>query len=316
LGPKQLGLFDSAGATGDTVSTEDPFREETLERIKGDSFYGQTHVSLPEIERRLEETAQTVGSPEQIQAFVFSGLHRFGCSVTENADGCSGEHSRTTYRIGITEPALQTAAVGEVIERATFDPEWALDDPDVTLLDVGHPLVRRLIEAVKQYAFYDEDLPDEDGRRYGRTAYVVTPDVDEVTALFHLLARYVVHTDPTSIIEELLPVAVPVYGNLTGLRDLSGLLDVQPSEQTRTEGEVQEALSDALAIEGLDDLLEDAVEVRRRELVTERERMRCKALHNQMEQQEGSQPGEWLEGIADLARGSFDLLTVTVLFPA
>jgi hypothetical protein len=153
---------------------------------------------------------------------------------------------------------------------------------------------------------------------------VVTPDVDEVTALFHLLARYVVHTDPTSIIEELLPVAVPVYHlepEALGQKQAEQLTQAQPSEQTRTvessaEGEVQEALSDALAIEGLDDLLEDAVEARRRELVAERERMRCKTLHNQMEQQEGSQPGEWLEGIADLARGSFDLLTVTVLFPA
>ena len=306
LGPKQLGLFDSAGTTGDTVATEDPFREETLERIKGDSFYGQTHVSLPEIERRLEETAQTVGSPEQIQAFVFSGLHRFGCSVMENADG--------SYRIGITEPALQMASVGEVIERATFDPEWALDDPDVTLLDVGHPLVRRLIEAVKQHAFYDEDLPDEDGRRYGRTAYVVTPDVDEVTALFHLLARYVVHTDPTSIIEELLPVAVPVYSrhpSSVSRQQKARLVDAQPSSQTRTDAEVKEVLGDALAIEELDDLLEDAVEARRRELVVEREHMR-----EQMERQDSSQPGEWLAGIDDLAPGSFDLLTAMVLFPA
>jgi superfamily II DNA or RNA helicase len=309
LGPKQLGLFDSAGATGDTVSTEDPFREETLDRIKGDSFYGQTHVSLPEIERRLEETAQTVGSPEQIQTFVFSGLNHFGCSVDRNADGDSGEHSRTTYRIALTDSALKTASKGEVIERATFDPERALDDPDVTLLDVGHPLVRRLIEAVKQHAFYDEE-------RYGRTAYVVTPDVAEVTALFHLLARYVVHTDPTSIIEELLPVAVPVYGDLTGFEDLSGLLDVRPSPQTRTEDEVREALGDALGMEGLEVFLEGAVEARRKELAAERARMRRSALRNQMEQQEGSQPSEWLEGIADLARGSFDLLTVTVLFPA
>jgi hypothetical protein len=33
-----------------TEQAHDPFGEETLERIKGDSFYGQTHVSLPEIE--------------------------------------------------------------------------------------------------------------------------------------------------------------------------------------------------------------------------------------------------------------------------
>ncbi|MEA3339472.1 MAG: helicase-related protein, partial [Chloroflexota bacterium] len=314
LGPKQLDLFDSMGPApldAARAPAEDPFGEETLERIKGDSFYGQTHVSLPEIERRLEETAQTVGSPEQIQAFVFSGLHRFGCSVTENGDR-SGRLDGS-YRIGLTDPALQMASVGDVIERATFDPEWALDDPDVTLLDVGHPLVRRLIEAVKQHAFYDEDLPDEDGQRYGRTAYVVTPEVDEVTALFHLLARYVVHTDPTSIIEELLPVAAPVYHlepEAIGQKRAEQLTQAQPSEQTRTEGEVQEALSEAL-VEGLDDLLENAVETRRRELVAERERMR-----EQMERQEGTQPGEWLEGIDDLAPGSFDLLTVTILFPA
>jgi hypothetical protein len=74
---------------------------------------------------------------------------------------------------------------------------------------------------------------------------------------------------------------------------------------------VQEALADALAMEGLDTLLEDAVEARRRELVAERARMR-----EQMQAVEGAQPAEWLQGIDDLAPGSFDLLTVTVLFPA
>jgi hypothetical protein len=185
-----------------------------------------------------EETAATVGSPEQIQRFLFSGLNRFGCSVTENGDG--------SWRILITNPALQTASVGEVIERATFDPEWALDDPDVTLLDVGHPLVRRLIEEVKQNAFREV-------AHYGRTAYVVTPDVDEVTALFHLLVRYVVNMEPTSIVEELLPVAVPVYGGewdvLAGqLTKVSGeearrLYEARPSAETRTEREVREVLT-------------------------------------------------------------------------
>ena len=296
LGPKQLRFEDLDAATLDAPA-ENPFAEETLERIKGDSFYGQTHISLPEIERRLEETAATVGSPEQIRQFLFSGLNRFGCSVIENADG--------SYRILITNPALQTASVGEVIERATFDPEWALDDPDVTLLDVGHPLVRRLIEEVKQNAFRQVE-------HYGRTAYVATPDVDEVTALFHLLARYVVHTEPTSIVEELLPVAVPVYGGEPlDAEATRRLLQVSPSPETRTEGEVRETLADVLGIEVLETLLEKEVEARRRELTAERRQMR-----EQMEQREGAQAAEWLRGIDDLAPGSFDLLTVTVLFPA
>ncbi len=302
LGPKQLSLFDAPPSPSQGEGWgegENPFAEETLERIRGDSFYGQTHISLPEIERRLEETAATVGSPEQIRAFAFSGLDRFGCSVTQNADG--------SWRIALTEPALQTASVGDVIERATFDPEWALDDPDATLLDVGHPLVRRLIEEVKQNAFREV-------AHYGRTAYVVTPDVDEVMALFHLLARYVVSTEPTSIVEELLPVAVPVYrgpASSVSRQQATRLVDVQASSQTRTEAEVKETLADALASEGLDGLLEGAVEARRRELVAEREHMR-----EQMQAVEGAQPAEWLQGIDDLAPGSSDLLTVTVLFPA
>ncbi len=135
-----------------------------------------------------------------------------------------------------------------------------------------------------------------------------------MTALFHLLARYVVNTEPMSIVEELLPVAVPVYSSqplAVSRQQVARLLDARPAAQTRTEGEVQEALTDALAIGGLETLLEDAVEARRQELVAERRRMRL-----QMEQRESAQPAEWLQGIDDLAPGSFDLLTVTILFPA
>ena len=226
----------------------------------------------------------------------FSGLDRFGCSVTENADG--------SWRILITDPALQTASVGDVIERATFDPEWALEDPDVTLLDVGHPLVRRLIEEVKQNTFREVE-------HYGRTACVVTPDVEEVTALFHLLARYVVNTEPTSIVEELLPVAVPVYGGEPLDPEATRrLLCATPSPETRTEAEVREALADALGMEGLERLLSDAVENRRRALVAERRRMR-----QQMEEREGTRSAEWVKGIDQLSPGSFDVLGVTLLWP-
>jgi hypothetical protein len=312
LGPRQL-RFEDLSAVGADRPVDNPFAEETLERIKGESFYGQTHISLPEIERRLEETAATIGSPQQIQAFVFSGLSRFGCSITGNADG--------SWRIAVTNPALQTASVGAAIERVTFDPEWALDDPDVMLLDLGHPLVRRLIEEVKQGTF---QVPAHgDAQHYGRTAYVVTPDVSEVAALFHLLVRYAVNTEPASIIEELLPVAVPIYGDQRASEacpskacpaisgQVAQVLNARPSSQTRAEAEVREALSDALAIEGLERLLQDAVEARRQALVAERQRMR-----QQMEATGGAQTAAWLRGIDDLSPGSYDLLTVTVFFPA
>jgi superfamily II DNA or RNA helicase len=296
IGPTQLGLFDDwKPERGEPI--EDPFAPETLERIRGDSFYGQTHITLPQIEERLQQTASTIGSPEQIQAFVFSGLNRFGCPVTENPDG--------SYRIAITNRALQTTSVGEVIERATFDAEWAVDDPDLTVLDIGHPLIRRLIEEVKQNAFREKE-------HYGRTAYVVTPDVDEVTALFHALARFVVNTEPTSIVEELIPVALLVYGGTPLDRERTqGLLDAKPGPGVRTEAEVRDSLADALAVAGLEGALQAAVEERRQALVAERREMK-----EQLVQREGEGAAGWLEGIDDLSPGSFDMLTITIYYPA
>lgn len=295
LGPKQLSFLED-WQPPDTAQAESPFADETLQRIQDESFYGQTHISLPEIERRLRETEETVGSPEHIRDFVRSALNRFGCRVTENDDG--------SWRIAVTDPALQTASVGPVIERATFDAEWGTRDPDVTVLDLGHPLVRRLIEEVKQSAF-------RDARHYGRTASMVTPDVEEVTALFHLLARYVVNTNPISIVEELMPVAVPVYGGAPlGAEQARALLSARPSPETRSDAEVREALADALSLSGLNEVLAGAVEARRQELVAERTAMR-----QHLEGQQGAEAAEWMQGIDDLSPGSFDVLTVTVCYP-
>jgi hypothetical protein len=115
-------------------------------------------------------------------------------------------------------------------------------------------------------------------------------------------------------------MAVPVYGGewsvLNGQHTAVGgeearrLWEVLPSAETRTESEVREVLTDALTIQGLERLLEDAVETRRGELVAERHSMK-----QQMEQREGAQAAEWLQGIDELSPGSFDLLTVTVLWP-
>ena len=60
------------------------------------------------------------------------------------------------------------------------------------------------------------------------------------------------------------------------------------------------------------------MEARQQELVAERRSMKQpldKAQDRQMEQREGAQTAEWLRGIDDLSPGSFDFLTVTVLWP-
>ncbi len=298
LAAKQLSFFDNLTPNPQSLTpAADPFAPETLNRIQNESFYGQTDVSLPEVEQRLRQTAETIGSPQEIEKFVLSGLNRFGCRVEERGNDI--------YRIAITHPALQVASVGAVLEKATFNAEAALDDPTLTALDLGHPLVRRLLELVKQEAFTGSE-------HYGRTAYVVTPEVSEPTALFHLLARYVVNTTPTGIIEELVPVAVPVFGGeALSAEATRRLLQPQLSAATRTQMEVQEALEDTLLNEQLTACFNQAVDTRRQMLVTEREAMLAR-LHARP----GAHEAEWLHGLADLSPGTFDVLTMTIFFPA
>ncbi len=294
LAPTQLPLFAAAAPEAGRPEL-DPFARETLDRIKNDSYYGQTDVTLPEIERRLRETERSVGSPAQIQSFMLSALQRFGCAVTAVADH--------TWRIAVTHPALASGAVSRVIERAAFDPELGLADPDVTVLDLGHPLVRRLVEEVKQDAF-------RPGDHYGRTAAMVTPAVSEVTAVYHLLVRYVVNTSPLSLLEELLPVALPVYGGPPLAREaVARLLEARPCPETRTEAEVREALAEALGSPELEPALTAAVEARRQTLAAERRTIRQRA------EASGREAAAWLNGLDELTPGSYDLLTVTILYP-
>jgi hypothetical protein len=301
IGPQQLTLFEEGGSSGQASGpVEDPFSEDTLDRIKGDSFYGQTDIHLPDIEERLEETKRTIGSPEQIEQFVRSGLSRFGCRIEENGDG--------SLHIAITDQKLRTRSVGRVIERATFDPEFGLDDPDVTVLDLGHPLVRRLVEVVKQDKFRTSE------EHYGRTSYLVTDAGAEVTVVFHLLARYATAGGdgaPSSVLEELVPVGVPVYGDGTLSREAVGrLLEADGTPQTRTDDEVRETLADLSDFRSdIDEVLEEAVRQRRARLVEERKQMKS-------ELGRGDEARAWTEGLADITEGSFDVLAMTVYYPA
>jgi len=291
--PRQLSFFENVVAARPEV--KDPFSPEVLERIQEESFYGQTNIRLPDIERRLRETWEAVGSPEEVRAFMISALNRFGCSVSENGDG--------TLRIVLTRPDLRLPGVGEVIERVTFDPKIGLEDPDVTVLDLGHPLVRRLIDVVKREAF-------REGEYHGRTAVVVTPDVKEVTAVYHVLARYVVHTEPPHIIEELFLVAMPVYGD--GILDPEAtrhLLQARLSPRTLTDAEAQEVLADALNRPDLETLLSVQVEARRQTLAQERRELRERLAEG------AGEAARRLEGIDELTIGSWDLLAVKVWWP-
>jgi hypothetical protein len=177
-----------AGGTDDTQ--EGAFDDVVLDRIKDESFYNHSEVDLSEVRRRREETQELLGGPDAVEEFVKSGLDLFGCSIEMKSDA--------TYTIKVTSDELRGPDIQTEYERVSFDPERAAEEGDLKMLDIAHPLVQQLIDAVKEVALTSDD-------RYGRTAMRGTDVVVEPVALYTVKARYFAHTgnDPT-VMEELL----------------------------------------------------------------------------------------------------------------
>ena len=264
-----------------------------MQRIKNDSFYGLLDLSLDFINEQITNTYKTIGTKEAIQNFVFSGLNRFHCSATENKDG--------TYKITIQHPDLQIPGVPSKINRATFDPTRGLYDTDIDVFDLGHPLVRRLLDIIKQEAF------NQELENYGRTAGVLTSDVKEVTALFTVLVRYATASTPVEIIEDLVYVAIPVYSPTPlSSEETMRLLKAESVAGHLVQEDIQEELEAALALGDLKGLIEKQILVRKEEIAAERQAFRASLQRD----------AQWLEATDELSVGSWDLLAVQILWPA
>ena len=287
----QPDLFSMLGSPSN--HNEDPFNTEVLERIKQDSFYGQTDLSLPFIQEQIDKTYQTVGSPEMIKNFVISGLKRFNCAMTENKDG--------TYRIAIQHRDLKLPGKEDIYPSASFDPNLGLQNSKIEILDLGHPLVRRLIDLIKQETFNLER------GSYGRSAGLLTQDVSETTAVVTLLLRFVTETTPAQIFEDLVTFAFNVYsGEVLPPEVAQRLAHPTPATGALDNQEISEVLADALAHPDLPKMIADCIEARRQEIIYERQAFR-QGINREL---------HWLKESDQIKLGSSDILAITILWPA
>lgn len=297
LAPVQLSLFETLPEAAEPQ--QDPFDPALLNRIQDESFYGQTDLALGVVEAQLRRVRQTIGAPEEFRRFVLSGLARFNCSITENVDG--------TWQLFILHPDLRLPGVGDQIAKATFNPERGQDNSEIDILDLGHPLVRRLMDLIKREAFETDGDRPEDRLGYGRNAVLLTPDASEMIALYTVLARYTTATQQVQILEDLLTVGVPLYGEgLISAEAVNALLNARPASGTITPGEARQAIQDALQRPDLEALMRQGLEARRQALESDRLELR-----QQLQRQAG-----WLEGVEQLALSSWDMLAVKVLWPS
>lgn len=291
VGDDQLSLFDAIESVD--TSHENPLSEEMIERIRQDSFYGQTDLSLDFIEEQKQKTYNTIGTPEAIQTFVKSGLNRFNCQITPNNDD--------TFRIAIQHPELKVPGIPNIIPIATFNPELGLDDPEVDVLDLGHPLVGRMMDLIKLETF---NITQDS---YGRSAGMLTKDVQKTTTVITLLVRFVTETTPIQIFEDLITLALPAYGEtILSNQDAARLAQAVPFPGNLSKDEIGEVVQDVLDRTDLNQKIAARIQDRQQEITVEREAFR-RSLNRSM---------AWLDQTESISLGSWDILAINILWPA
>lgn len=275
---KQLGLFTQSPDV-------DPWDRERLDRVRDDSFYGQAHVQLPQVQVALRDTYASVGNPKEVEAFVRSALARIHADIEDRPDG--------RVRIGLAGTDLADLADESGVLECTFDPKVGRNDPDLLVVDLSQPLVRRLVEAVQL---------DNAGTPRGRVAARGTAAVPETTLVAQVLARFVAATEPPHLMEELIPVAVRVYGGPVTGTHAAALLHAPPAPIAHTRSDLVNDLAEGLANPALSEAIAAAVEARRAMLVTRQGEVAAAGL-------------AWARGATDIRLASCDPVSVTLLVP-
>ena len=274
------------------VDFVDPFQDETLEKIKSDSFYGQEDVDLSDVKERLRKTEERIGTTESLRGFVSVSLDHLGGGMKEKEGGL--------YEIKLDDPQLDIPGIDDHFT-ASFEAERGLDNTEVDVLDLGHPLVRKLIDLMKEGLF-------EKGGKYGRTAYKANPQFGEVSALVWVLARFVVNTSPVSVIEELIPIKLFPYASSREPEVSESVWSVSSEKNIKPERVTEDIEFVLEEYDKLNDEIEGVIVDRKHQLEAERESFKEKLKSN------GTLPS-WVEGMADLTEASRDILAITMLYP-
>jgi ERCC4-related helicase len=293
--PRQLDLFSAAAEfePGAEVPEVVALSEEAAQRMSEESFYGHATVSLEEVQRALTDTYRTVGTPDEVHAFVRAALARFGCPVRElDPDRFEVDLDRA--------PVLADLAPEGGVLRATFDAMVGQDDLSVDTLDLAHPLVRRLIDLVR-----DGGVGALDSTQVGRVVGWAHTATRGVLAVIHVLARYTSGGEQPVLLEELVAFAFPVWDDEPS-RVTSELLKavIGPGRvaSSMTGNDLVEAAQRALDHPALGRLTADALEDTRWHL----------AQRGASLEEAG---GAWAAGLGTLELASQDLLTISIVEP-
>ncbi|SDR90446.1 SNF2 family N-terminal domain-containing protein [Formosa sp. Hel1_31_208] len=294
----QLDIFKEAGVGGTkeainkSVSISEAERNET---IVTESFYDLLNVNLPEIEKRIKETNNIVGSKEELIYFVKAALKSFQGELLEIGAGF--------YKIALNDPRLESPQYNnDNLNKVTFDPEEGLQHPDAIVLELGHPLVRKLISLVKSDFFQEEG-------HYGRNAYVLSKETLEKLFHYQFLVRFITGRKKKNVVEELLTVTVNP-SDKSILSKFSPKAD--PSLKRIQIEDFKVDINSAIKESLWGSALISSIKKRKDQLINERQELYKKII---ADSSSTNQP-DWIDDLMFIELAGYDLLTLTVIYPA
>lgn len=269
-----------------------------LNRMRSEGFYGQADVQVSDVTERLRAMHHKFGTPEQIKRFIIEGLRTYQCSVQEKKNG--------TLSIQINNPRLRVARVGDVIPTAVLDPADKALHPDAVVLDVGHPLVRRLNAVLREDALREEE---DTG---ARTAAYRVSGQRGIVLLGYGLLRATSATQPPTLLEEV--VTLGIEESRDGVRILTPeeLLEAQqrtPSAAKVLRDDAVEDFKHLISQPLWGTALDSA-----RSLTLDRLKTYRTTLRDELAKS-GEVEASWLDGFEDIEVVGFDLYCLTLLLP-
>ena len=272
--------------------------EKTFSTIRSDGFYGQNEVNITDVVARLSAAYKRYGTPQAIQFFIEQGLRRYGSSVESIGD--------QLFRVTITNPRLQIKGTKTRMELVIFDPSLRALHPEATVLDVGHPLVRRLNVVIREDALLN-------GAQGARTAAFVVENQKGTILLGHGLLRAIGKTTPATLLEEV--VTFGVKSSIEGVQILVPEELVAASETKPLAGAVVPPDSSLQTIVRLSDRpqWQEA-----RDLALQNAVAQLKSHRVELKAQltdKGQQDSGWLQGFEEIEVVGFDLYCLTLMLP-
>jgi len=287
-------LFEVKDEEGDDTKS-DEHEKEIIEKIKRDSFYGQLDIKLPDVEKRIKQTEQTLGGEKDIEGFVKSSLQMFNCLIQID------DENKELYKIVLNNSRLNIFGYGDVIEKVTFSKDYAARHPGVELIDLSHPLINRLVQVIKQQTYVDDDI-------YGRVAYKISDQISKPIATINVLVRYMAETDPKSIVETILTIGIGIYDKkeLTSV-EIEKFIETNPKQGSRTIKEIKEEMTKLFSDDSWEKIVKKQIEKNIKEIIEEREKLLATLKYKEIP--------KWMEGVSKVSYASHDIVSITLGYP-